>query len=61
MEQNQLIERIVAEVVARMGSPAAAKPGAAGVVQPGASSAGALPALAPSDIARYIDHTMLRP
>ncbi len=61
MEQNQLIERIVAEVVARMGSAAAAKPGAAGVIQPGASSAGALPALAASDIARYIDHTMLRP
>ena len=61
MEQNQLIERIVAEVVARMGSAAAAKPAGAGVIQPGASSAGALPALAPSDIARYIDHTMLRP
>jgi len=69
MEQNQLIERIVAEVVARMGSPAGAKqPGASGAsgaqpspVQPGASSVSAVPALAPGDIARYIDHTMLRP
>jgi deoxyribose-phosphate aldolase len=54
MEQNQLIEKIVAEVVARMGSSGPR-------VQSGASSAGTLPALAPSDIARYIDHTMLRP
>ena len=68
MEQNQLIERIVAEVVARMGSPAGAKqPGARGsgaqpgAVQPGASSVAAVPALAPGDMAQYIDHTMLRP
>ena len=69
MEQNQLIERIVAEVVARMGSPARAKQTGAsgasgaqpGAVLPGASSVSAVPALAPGDIARYIDHTMLRP
>ena len=60
MEQNQLIERIVSEVVARMGS-SAAKPAGGAVVQPAASSAAAVPALAPSDIAKYIDHTMLRP
>ena len=67
MDQNQLIERIVAEVVARMGSQggAAARPGAvraAGRVQPGASSAaGGAARLGPSDMAKYIDHTMLRP
>ena len=64
MDQNQLIERIVAEVVARMGSQGAAGGGksAGGPgVQPGASSAAAVPALGPSDMAQYIDHTMLRP
>jgi len=62
MDQNQLIERIVAEVVARMGQAGAKPAGASGgTVQPGASSAAAVPALAPSDVAKYIDHTMLRP
>ncbi len=61
MDQNQLIERIVAEVVARMGTQGGAKPAAGAAVQPGASSAAAVPALGPSDLAKYIDHTMLRP
>jgi deoxyribose-phosphate aldolase len=65
MDQNQLIERIVAEVVARMGSQGGAMGGATKTagpgVQPGATSAAAVPALGPSDIAKYIDHTMLRP
>ena len=60
MDQNQLIERIVAEVVARMGSQAGAKAAGGVAVLPAASSPG-VPALAPSDIAKYIDHTMLRP
>ena len=63
MDQNQLIEKIVAEVVARMGAQAA-KPGAAAAgrpLEPASSSAAAVPALAPSDVAKYIDHTMLRP
>lgn len=68
MDQNQLIERIVAEVVARMGSSGGGS-GAAGLAgsasarrpEPASSSASAVPALAPSDVARYIDHTMLRP
>jgi deoxyribose-phosphate aldolase len=66
MDQNQLIERIVAEVVARMGQ-SGAKPAAgggsqqSGALQSGAVSAAAVPALAPSDVAKYIDHTMLRP
>ncbi len=51
MDQNQLIERIVAEVVARIGAQGGAeKPG-----EP--SDAGLLP----SDLARYIDHTLLKP
>jgi deoxyribose-phosphate aldolase len=59
MDQNQLIDKIVAEVVARMapagGASAPASP------QPAAGSASAVPALAPADVAAYIDHTMLRP
>jgi deoxyribose-phosphate aldolase len=55
MDQNQLIDKIVAEVVARM-SAAGAKP-----LEPGSSSASAVPALASADVAKYIDHTMLRP
>ena len=53
MDEKQLIERIVAEVVRRMG--------AAG--QPGGQPAAAPPALsiAPADLAKYIDHTLLRP
>jgi deoxyribose-phosphate aldolase len=60
MDQNQLIEKIVTEVLARVGSAAAA-PAPAAAIAAGAVSAGAVPALAPSDIAKYIDHTMLRP
>jgi deoxyribose-phosphate aldolase len=62
MDQNQLIEKIVAEVMARIGGGAAASaPGAASQPASGAVSAQAVPALAPADIAKYIDHTMLRP
>ncbi len=71
MDQNQLIEKIVAEVVARMGSSGGGAGGAAGAAagaaggarraEPGAASAAAVPSLSPSDIATYIDHTMLRP
>jgi deoxyribose-phosphate aldolase len=59
MDQNQLIEKIVAEVVARMGAAKSAT--APGGIQSGASSVATLPTLAPTDVARYIDHTMLRP
>ena len=69
MDQNQLIEKIVAEVVARMGTgkaaatvPGGISPAASGAsIQSGASSAATLPSLAPTDVAKYIDHTMLRP
>jgi deoxyribose-phosphate aldolase len=59
MDQNQLIDKVIAEVVARM----AAKPGTAAS---GASSAGPRPADAAdgqraADLARIIDHTLLRP
>ncbi len=61
MDQNQLVERIVTEVVSRMGrgQPASGQP--ASGRQPGPSVAAAAPALAPADIAKYIDHTVLRP
>ncbi len=54
MDQKQLIERIVAEVVARMNAPAAgAAP--AGSPAPGAGASAA------AEVAKYIDHTLLRP
>jgi deoxyribose-phosphate aldolase len=57
IEEKQLIERIVAEVVRRMG--AAGQPGAPATS--GAAAAPAAPSIAPADLAGYIDHTMLRP
>ncbi len=62
MDQNQIIEKIVAEVLARMGQTQVA--GAASTArppEPASSSASAVPAMAPADVASYIDHTMLRP
>jgi len=64
MDQNQLIEKIVAEVVSRLGAQAGKAPSGAASgpgLAPAAVSAAAVPALAPSDVAKYIDHTMLRP
>jgi len=52
MDQNQLIEKIVAEVVARLGS----KGGGAAAPQ-GGPAAG----LMASDLVKYIDHTLLKP
>ena len=49
MDQNQLIERIVAEVVARMQSSASPSP------QEGPQG------FLPGDLAKYIDHTLLKP
>ncbi len=60
MDQNQLIEKIVAEVVARLGTQGA-RPAAGAGLAPAAQSAAAMPVLAPADVAKYIDHTMLRP
>ncbi|MGA2545322.1 MAG: deoxyribose-phosphate aldolase [Rectinemataceae bacterium] len=66
MDQNQLIEKIVTEVLARMGpkgaddvagAPAAA-PAEKAVKVAGASAAANL---TPGDLARFIDHTLLKP
>ena len=54
MDQNQLIDKIVAEVVARMAS---ASPRGAAAAGGKASSDGPRPA----DLAKFIDHTLLRP
>jgi len=56
MDQNQIIQKVVEEVLARMGSANAGQPATA-VVQatPGGVS------LLPSDLPRYIDHTLLKP
>jgi len=51
MEQNELIDRIVADVVAKLGER----------VRPGASSVGTIPTATPIELAKYIDHTLLRP
>ncbi len=62
MDQNQMIEKIVAEVVARMGSRAAggasSSPAAAPAAKAGLSAAAGL---VPGDLARFIDHTLLKP
>ncbi len=59
MDQNQLIEKIVAEVVERLKTQAGGAPGAA---MAGKSAAPvARPSLSPAELAGYIDHTMLRP
>ena len=57
MDEKQLIERIVAEVVRRMG--AAGQPGGSpAATEPARPPA---PSIAPADLAGYIDHTLLRP
>jgi deoxyribose-phosphate aldolase len=56
MDQNELIEKIVAEVVARLGAEGAKTP-AKGTHAAGPGPAG----LRPADLARYIDHTLLKP
>jgi len=53
MDQNQLIDKIVAEVVARLHASQSGSPG------PGTGSAA--DSLKPADLARYIDHTLLKP
>ena len=54
MDQNQLIEKIVAEVVARMGTQ-----GRAGAVP--SRHGRALPRRCRPELAQYIDHTLLKP
>jgi deoxyribose-phosphate aldolase len=55
MDQNQLIEKIVAEVVARMAAQAPANATNA------AARAQSAAAPLPTELARYIDHTLLKP
>jgi deoxyribose-phosphate aldolase len=61
MDQNQLIEKIVAEVVNKLNAQGQARASAGRVLEPASSSVATLPAMAAADLARYLDHTMLRP
>ncbi|WP_455383393.1 deoxyribose-phosphate aldolase [Salinispira pacifica] len=72
MDRNVLIDRIVAEVVTRLGDRTASgsqtgtgAPGAgvsgSQAVRPGVSSAGTLSSITPQELAKYIDHTLLKP
>jgi deoxyribose-phosphate aldolase len=61
MDQNQLIEKIVAEVVARLNAQAATRIAAAVPSRGQEPAASGPPMPAPADLARYIDHTLLRP
>jgi len=54
MDQNQLVDKIVAEVVARLRAQGMA-PAA------GAGGSSAAEGIQPADLARYIDHTLLKP
>ncbi len=61
MDQKQLIDKIVAEVVNKLNAQGQARAAAGRVLEPASSSAAMVPSLAASEVARYIDHTMLRP
>jgi len=58
MDQEQLIERIVAEVMAKIGTQAQV---AAAIKAPLAGMVAARSQPSPAEVARYIDHTLLRP
>ena len=58
-DQDKLVERIVQELLSRMGGAAGA-PAAGAPATAKAASAGAIP-LAPADLAKLIDHTLLKP
>jgi len=56
MDQNQLIDKIVSEVVARLRAQSPSNsPGG------GPRGSGGTDSLRPEDLARYIDHTLLKP
>jgi len=67
MDQNEIIQKIVAEVMARMASGGAnqAQPAQAGPQAPAKGSGGAGigsgATILPSDLPKYIDHTLLKP
>lgn len=54
MDQNQVIQKVVEEVLSRMG-------GAAAIGSAAAAKAGNGSAILPKDLAKYIDHTLLKP
>jgi deoxyribose-phosphate aldolase len=60
MDQKELVQRIVGEVMAKLAGAGQASAGLAGA-KPAAGPAGAVAALSPAEMAKYIDHTMLRP
>ncbi|HUX40491.1 MAG TPA: deoxyribose-phosphate aldolase [Rectinemataceae bacterium] len=54
MDQNQVIQKVVEEVLSRMGSAEASRSA------PAAQAQGQV-AILPKDLAKYIDHTLLKP
>jgi deoxyribose-phosphate aldolase len=61
MDQNQIIQKVVEEVMARM-APALAQGAKAGGAPPAAAvPAQGAPTLLASDLPKYIDHTLLKP
>ena len=63
MDQNELIRKITEEVLRKLQTPAGGPPAPvpAGTITPAAASVSALPVLSPVELARTIDHTLLRP
>lgn len=67
MDQNQIIQKIVEEVLARMAPAATAQASgappstAAGPATTASRPAGAEDTILPSDLPKYIDHTLLKP
>lgn len=67
MDQNQIIQKIVEEVLARMAPAATAQASgappstAAGPASTVSRPAGAEDTILPSDLPKYIDHTLLKP
>jgi deoxyribose-phosphate aldolase len=60
MDQEQLINKIVSEVMNKLNAQAGSA-GSSKKVESGATGVSALPSLSQSDVAKYIDHTMLKP
>ncbi|MDP3177350.1 MAG: hypothetical protein Q8M76_05560, partial [Spirochaetaceae bacterium] len=58
MDQNQIIQKVVEEVIARMAAAGAAPAAAA---QAHAAPQAAATDILPSDLPKYIDHTLLKP
>lgn len=73
MEMKDLVEKVTAQVLARLGEDGKAGPAASGATAsaapssaapagaPAATTKASAPGLSPADIARTIDHTLLKP